>query len=109
MTLGDWDQGTGASIQWIFFFAASLFNLIIMLNLLIAIISETHARVTEISSLLKYQELADMISDFLFFDNEKNDDGGKLLLMIFEKEAAENFENKTDLGDIMEKFENLEK
>jgi hypothetical protein len=107
LTLGDFDQSTSASIQWIFFFAASLFNLIIMLNLLIAVISETHARVTEISDLLQYQELSNLISDFLFFDSENVSDEGKLVLMVFEKDAIDNLDDRTDLVDIWDEVTGL--
>ena len=74
LTLGEFgDLPNHFSIRWVFFITCSLFNLIIILNLLIAIISETHARVTEISELLLHQEIASLISDFLYFDKDTDE------------------------------------
>lgn len=79
-----------------------------MLNLLIAVISETHARVTEVSDTLQTQEMANLISDFIFLDNpiseaEKNN----LVMLVFEKEAIEDM-TRTDLADIWDYLEKVE-
>jgi hypothetical protein len=51
IALGDWDtDALGSSflpLVWILFLTATIFNLVIMFNLLIAIISETFAKVNE--------------------------------------------------------------
>ena len=51
MTLGDWDTSAfgvnNILLVWIFFFLTTLFMLVIMFNLLIAIISDTFERVQE--------------------------------------------------------------
>jgi len=40
-----------------------------MLNLLIAVISETHSNVTSKQGPLKYQEICRIISDYMFLDD----------------------------------------
>lgn len=47
-----------SEFDWIIFFTASMFNLIIMLNLLISIISETYANISSIRLQTGYKELA---------------------------------------------------
>jgi len=53
MVLGDWDTSNfgvvATSYVWVFFLACTVFNMIIMLNLLIAIISESFAKINEVS------------------------------------------------------------
>jgi len=47
MILGDWDTSSFGTVStvlvWIFFLLCTIFNMIVMLNLLISIISETFA------------------------------------------------------------------
>lgn len=45
-----------------------------MLNLLIAVISETHANVTSKQGQLRYQEISRIISDYMFLDNQSEED-----------------------------------
>ena len=53
MVLGDFDTNAFGSVAvgyvWILFFLCTLFNMIIMMNLLIAIISESFAEVNSVS------------------------------------------------------------
>ena len=50
MALGDWDAGEFGSeatwLVWIYFYLNTIFNTVIMLNLLISIISESFENVT---------------------------------------------------------------
>lgn len=65
MALGNWDLGSMGEVAlpyaYILFVIATLFNTIIMLNLLIAIISDTYARVQEKRDCAQYQEKARLI------------------------------------------------
>ena len=67
MALGEWDTGAFGSVAvtviWIFFLLSTVFNLIVMMNLLIAIISETFALVNSEAEQTSYQEMAKMISE----------------------------------------------
>jgi len=51
LVLGDFDTGNFGSVAvpfvWMFFLMSTIFNLIVMLNLLIAIISDSYARITD--------------------------------------------------------------
>ena len=67
ISLGDWDtSGLGATDQAIImtlFIISTLFLCIIMLNLLIAVISDTYARVEGTSQNELYKNLADLIME----------------------------------------------
>ena len=77
LILGDWstdDFGEVAlPLVWTLFLLCTIFNMIVMLNLLIAIISETFARVNENAISAGYQERAAMISEnsYLVPDEER--------------------------------------
>lgn len=62
MSLGDFDTEVFGNVAvpyvWILFILCTVFNMIIMLNLLIAIISESFARINAVSSQNSYQEKA---------------------------------------------------
>ena len=58
------------AIAWVIFFLCAIFNLIVMLNLLIAIISETYDRVNQTKQQYALKERAGVVSDvrsFAFF------------------------------------------
>ena len=58
------------TVAWILFFFCALFNLIIMLNLLIAIISDTYSKVASTQEEFALKEKAGVVSDlrdFAFF------------------------------------------
>jgi len=67
MVLGDFDTNAFGAVAvgyvWILFFLCTLFNMIIMLNLLIAIISESFAAVNSVSEQASFREQADMIAE----------------------------------------------
>lgn len=67
MILGDFDTSKFGEVAqplvMILFILCTIFNMIVMLNLLIAIISDSYARVTANSELATYQERASMISE----------------------------------------------
>ena len=74
MSLGDFmlDESAGdignvaTTYIWVLFLLCTIFNLIIMLNLLIAIISESFARINEEKEQAGYQEKAAFISENLY-------------------------------------------
>lgn len=67
MILGDFDTSAFGSVAtpvvMILFLLCTIFNMIVMLNLLIAIISDSYARVTANSELTTYQERASMVAE----------------------------------------------
>ena|ERR1700761_3389593 len=67
LILGDWDLDNigdvAVPLVMILFLLCTLFNMIVMLNLLIAIISESFARVNENAISAGYQEMAAMVSE----------------------------------------------
>lgn len=58
MLLGDFDTGAFGEVAvplvWIFFLIFTVFNMIVMLNLLIAVISDAYAAVAEVSTQAMY-------------------------------------------------------
>jgi hypothetical protein len=67
MVLGDFDTNAFGSVAvgyvWILFFLCTIFNMIIMLNLLIAIISESFAEVNSVQKEASFREQADIIAE----------------------------------------------
>ena len=67
MILGDFDTSAFGSVAtpavMIIFLLCTIINMIVMLNLLIAIISDSYARVQGISQQATYQERCSMISE----------------------------------------------
>ena len=72
MALGDFDFGDfeGEALTmyylWFLFFLCTMFNMIIMLNLLIAIISESFAAVNATQEQTSYQEISNLIAENQF-------------------------------------------
>jgi hypothetical protein len=67
MILGDWDTDAFGSVAlvmvWIFFLLCTFFNMIVMLNLLISIVSEAFATVNSNSENASYKEMAALIAE----------------------------------------------
>jgi hypothetical protein len=63
LDLGDFETGLTEAFDWIIFFAATMINPLIMLNLLIAIMSDTASAVAEIDDIFDLREMAEMIID----------------------------------------------
>jgi hypothetical protein len=108
MVLGDFDTNEFGSIAkgyvWILFILCTLFNMIIMMNLLIAIISESFANVTSVSEQAGFQEMADIICEntYLIPDHRKNSycPNNKYLLVATDKQ--EEIEGKISFEDQVE-------
>jgi hypothetical protein len=72
MALGDFslaEEGIGrlaVPFMWILFILSTVLNMIIMLNLLIAIISESFTNINSVASQASYRERADIISENLY-------------------------------------------
>ena len=77
MVLGNFDTNSFGVVSvgyvWILFILCTLFNMIIMLNLLIAIISESFANVNSVAQQASYREMADIIAEntYLIDDDRK--------------------------------------
>jgi len=65
--LGGFDSsnfgGVAANVGIVLFLMCTIFNMIVMLNLLIAIISESFGKVNENAANASYQEMATMIAE----------------------------------------------
>ena len=95
MVLGDFATDAfgiyAVPLMWILFLLCTVFNMIIMLNLLIAIISESFARVNEDREQAGYQERAKFISENLYlvpaYRREKYCADNRYLLFAVDQEA----------------------
>ena len=63
LDLGDFETSLTEPFDWFMFFISTLINPLIMLNLLIAIMSDTAAAVAEIDDICGLREMAEMIID----------------------------------------------
>ena len=65
--LGDYNQDIFPEYQfwvpWLFFVLASLINLIVLMNLLISIVSDTFSRIKEQYSIVMYQDMLHLIME----------------------------------------------
>jgi hypothetical protein len=113
MILGSFDTTVFGSVAltvvWIFFLLCTLFNMIVMLNLLISIISETFATVNSNSAKAVYKEMASIISEnsYLIPKAKKHEYAEEklFLLVVTNLESTEN--DKFD--PVMDQFEQLKK
>jgi hypothetical protein len=75
-TLGNSNTNGYSKVQWLFYLLITLFNFIIMLNLLISILSDTYTRVKDMQIIADGQELASMVVEvemMLFWRSKLND------------------------------------
>ena len=63
LDLGDFETNIKETFDWFLFFVSTMINPLIMLNLLIAIMSDTATAVAEIDDICGLKELAEMIID----------------------------------------------
>ena len=73
LNLADYDTSDYTLLEWIVFFAATMINTIIMLNLLIAIFSDTFSKVKENRVIADHKELAQLVyeGEIALFANRK--------------------------------------
>jgi len=78
MALGDWDLEqighVAIPLCYFFFFLSTVFNMIVMFNLLIAIISETFTNVNDNAVYAAFQEKANMVAENSYLIPEKEKD-----------------------------------
>jgi hypothetical protein len=94
MILGDFDTSAFGEVApgfvVLLFILCTIFNMIVMLNLLIAIISDSYARVNNISQQATYQERCILISEnqYLIPDERKKNYAvkGKYLMVVTDLE-----------------------
>lgn len=106
LILGDWNTenfgGVAVPLVWILFLLCTIFNLIVMLNLLIAIISETFARVNANAISTGYKEMASLIAEnhYIVPENVKNSYAEQnRYLLIVTSLVGEDIEEKNPLFD----------
>ena len=103
------------SIGWILFFICTVFNMIVMLNLLIAIISETYNRVNQTKQQYALRERAGVVSDLRSFRYYKffvkRGDPKNSLLIAIEEHAEEKDVNKNAITifDVNERITDMKK
>ena len=112
IALGDWDTGnfgTNATwVVWILFFLNTLFNLVVMFNLLISIISDTFARVTENAQNAGYKDKACMVSEneYLIPEYRKNEHVPKDTWMVFSVNKSDDLTISDPIADEIEILKN---
>ena len=97
MILGDFDTShfgiVAQPLVVVMWLLCTMFNMIVMLNLLISIISDSYARVTNISAQATYQERCKMIAEnhYLIPEDVKKSyaEQGKYLLVVTNLEEEE--------------------
>lgn len=101
ISYGAWDFVQDNDLRYTIFFCVSLMNTLILLNLLIALISDTYVRVREQLDIVDMQELADIILevDSIMFWNRNS---GKRRFLVSCNVAGshkkrKNFESETKL------------
>jgi hypothetical protein len=68
----DYDDSGNGTLAWVIFLVSTLLNCVVMLNLLIAIVSETFAAVLNEKIENSYREKASIIQDNYFLLSEEN-------------------------------------
>lgn len=93
--LEDFQNSIATQLLLFFFILCTLFNTIVMLNLLIAIISETFSHVKENALNASYQEMAAMIAEnaYLIPDTVKQSYAQKNQLIVFVTDLEEDMED----------------
>ena len=87
LTLGEFDVEKLDELGWILFLAAALFNLIILLNLVIAIISEVFAELYPTKEPSFFKERVSLIADmWMLVPVLADDHNSKLSLLFFATE-----------------------
>ena len=66
----DFDSSSNGKISWTIFLIASILNCVVMLNLLVAVVSETFAEVLEQKDENSYQEKASIIAENIHLLNQ---------------------------------------
>jgi hypothetical protein len=113
MSLGDFDTGKFGDIQvglvWFLFFFCTMFNMIIMLNLLISIISESYTKISENIKAAAYQEKASMVAGntFMIPDKRRNEFCLPNKYLVVAKDVSGEID--ADEDEMEEHFENLRK
>jgi hypothetical protein len=106
IAIGDFDAEFGTVALWmctLFFYLATIFNLIVMFNLLIAIISETFTEVNENAEAAAFKERANTVAAnaYLVPDTQKSlfcEDNQFLIAAVYKEETTQ------DKGDNVEKL-----
>ena len=87
LTLGEFDVEKLDELGWVLFLAAALFNLIILLNLVIAIISEVFAELYPTKEPSFFKERVSLIADmWMLVPVLADDQNSKLSLLFFATE-----------------------
>lgn len=98
---GAWNFEQDNDLKYTIFFCVSLINTLVLLNLLIALISDTYQRVREQLDIVDMQELADIILevDSIMFWNRKRGQQGYLVScnVAGSHKKNKNFESETKL------------
>ena len=97
-------------LAWVLFLVATVFNLVVMFNLLIAIISETFAKVNENAEAFTYQVMTSIIAEnhYLIPDYRREEHCAKDKYLLFARNLAQDEEdNSTDekLSELMRAVE----
>lgn len=113
--LGDFNvedfNGCGKPLVYALFIMCTVFNTIVMLNLLIAIISETFSVVKENASNASYQEMASMIAEnsYLIPDYIKQSYAEKNRHLMIVSDLENEMDDDEDDNIVLQRIEQLKK
>ena len=123
VALGEFDENLAfyREEDWLVFLLCCLFNIIVLLNLLIAIISETYTRIADLKTQNSYKEKAvqiSMMQDMLLGQFKKTEDPNELVFIakvinsedIHEDDMTDKIDDlRTELHEVRDELKYLMK
>lgn len=123
VALGEFDENLDfyREEDWLVFLLCCLFNIIVLLNLLIAIISETYTRIADLKTQNSYKEKAvqiSMMQDMLLGQFKKTEDPNELVFIakvinsedIHEDDMTDKIDDlRTELHEVRDELKYLMK
>ena len=123
VALGEFDENLAfyREEDWLVFILCCLFNIIVLLNLLIAIISETYTRIADLKTQNSYKEKAvqiSMMQDMLLGQFKKTEDPNELVFIakvinsedIHEDDMTDKIDDlRTELHEVRDELKYLMK
>jgi hypothetical protein len=95
-----YDNGTYSAIIWVVFFFATFISQVIIFNMLIAIMSDSYAKISEMREQAALKEKIQILCDYLRLVSDKNDQDS---MLVFMKPSVEGDEGWGGILDAMKK------
>lgn len=105
LNLGEFDTSDFTAIDWVIFITATIINPIVMLNLLIAIMSDTYGRVQSTNVITDRKELLKMIFEIemLYYWNRATNDRSYLQLCVSKSDESKESGTVADVVHVLKK------